>query len=610
MDMEFTCFAIRDESDLVGEGGGHGISYAAFISTQGRDAMKKHFKLLIVIIFLIGLPMAACGVDESGALTATISESEGGVEAKQPDDADFSTAEIGLVIQEMGQVKTMDDGRARLDLPNDTVIRVTPKSLFTLESVGKSTSRFHLDMGTLWIILKGGSLEVDTASGLAVVRGSYMSVSVDPDSGEVYIICLEGECEVSNDTGRVTLKTGETATIKNASTAPIKGIVTEDDVHVWLAENPEAIVVIPELGVPAIGDWVWLDAHPDGLQEDHETGVPGVTVKLYQSDGTGVALTRTNKDGLFAFTHVYPGDYYLYFIPPAGYRFTNQDAGSDDEIDSDADESGHTDVFTVGSGADLSIDAGLRAPEGTQPDGTSPPTHSPGTPPPTEEGKLPKPEVVEKEFVLDDGEVVKTRWHHRCPGKNVLVYLPWVGGDMNDWENYLSKLFPPDYPMSVLAISYPGCEGGCDNYEPDLWIRGLKTVMRNLKDYPCIDDEPAVIFMGASIGADYALMLCQLFLDTCSGAISLSPAGYVGQDLIAEALILMEFGVPVLYMYGEKDIEVASDPGWQLIERDADSAPWIFLYKLETGEHGIFLLNYKTIVHVIDFLGWVFYGIS
>jgi pimeloyl-ACP methyl ester carboxylesterase len=339
-------------------------------------------------------------------------------------------------------------------------------------------------------------------------------------------------------------------------------------------------------------------------------GVPGVGVKLYQSDGTGVMMTRTNQDGFFAFTHVAPGDYYLYFDLPDGYSFTVQDVGADDEIDSDADESGYTEIFMVGSGANLSIDAGLLPPEGEPTDEAPPPTHPPGTPPPTEEGKLPKPEVVDREYILDDGQVVKTRWFHRCPGKNVLVYLPWVGGDLNDWENYISPMLPSDYQMSVLAITYPGCEGGCDKFEPDLWLKGLKTVLNNLKDYPCIDDNPNLIFMGASVGADYALILCQLFLGNCGGAISLSPAGYAGQDLIAEALILMEFKVPVLYMYGVKDSEVASDPGWQLIERDADSAPWVSLYKLDTNEHGIFLLNNETIEHVIQFLDLVIYGIS
>ncbi len=570
--------------------------------------MKKHMKLLILLLILVGLPLTACAGDDGEAITATISEFEGGVEAKQPDESDFSSAEIGLVIQEKGQVKTMNDGRARLDLPNESIVRVTPNSLFTLESVGKSSSRFYLDVGTLWIILKGGSLEVDTVSGLAVVRGSYMSVSVDPDTSAVYIICLEGDCEVSNDAGSVKLKTGETATIKDPNTAPIKGVVTAHDVQAWLLTNSEAISVISELGVPAIGDWVWLDAHPDGLQEEQEVGVPGVNVKLYKSDGTEVMMAHTNQDGYFVFTHVDPGDYYLVFIPPAGYIFTVQDVGSDDEADSDADEHGQTDVFTVGAGATLSIDAGLRAPEGATTVEPPPPTHPPGTPPPTDESE--PPEVVDKEYTLENGQVVKTRWHHYCPAKNVLVYLPWSSGDLNDSENLLNLMLPSDYQMSVLAITYPGCEGGCNTYEPDLWLKGLITVLDNLQDYPCIDGDPKVIFMGASIGADYALILCRLFFDECSGAISLSPAGYVGEDLDTETLILMELRKPAMYVYGEKDKEVASNPAWQLIEDSVDSFPWLFLYKLDTDKHGLSMLDPETTNHLIQFLDLALYGID
>jgi hypothetical protein len=568
--------------------------------------MNKNIRSLFILFFLMGfaLILTACGGGENGTITAKIAEAEGGVEAKQPTESAFSTAKVGLVIEEMGQVKTMDDGRAKLNLPNETIVRVTPMSLFTLESVTDSNSRFKLDVGTLWIILSGGKLEVDTVSGVATVRGSYMSVTVDETSGEVYITCLEGTCEVSNDTGSVTLKTGETARIKNANTAPVSGLMTEYDVQYWLAENPEAILVVDELGVPVVGDWAWVDSRANGIQDNDENGLPDVTVTLYKTDGTAVSRTRTNREGSFVFTHMEQGDYYLTFDPPENYKFVEKDVGNDDSIDSDVDENGATDVFTVGKDVNLDVDAGFVF-IGDHPDVTLTPTH--GHPPSTDEP--PQPEIVELEIKYGDGEIVKARWHHTCPGKNVLIYFPWIGGDLNDWETYLSQLFPSDYQMSVLAVTYPGCEGGCKGYEPDRWSAGLEMVLKGLQDLPCIDENPNVILMGASIGADYALWMCVQFRDICKGVISLSPGGYIGQDLTTESMILMELQVPVLYMYALDDKEVASQSAWALIDKNLDATPWTFLVRVESGDHGIFMLNQETMPHVIRFLDYVFHGI-
>jgi LPXTG-site transpeptidase (sortase) family protein len=112
----------------------------------------------------------------------------------------------------------------------------------------------------------------------------------------------------------------------------------------------------------SLGDFVWNDLDADGVQDGGpETGIDGVTVNLYASDGTFIATTTTSAGGYYLFTNLTPGDYYVDFIPPAGYVLSPQDQGGNDVTDSDANPTnGQTITTTITAGEnDLTWDAGL-----------------------------------------------------------------------------------------------------------------------------------------------------------------------------------------------------------------------------------------------------------
>ncbi len=116
-----------------------------------------------------------------------------------------------------------------------------------------------------------------------------------------------------------------------------------------------------------VGDKVWLDLDQDGIQDQNETGVAGVTVTLTGTDDNGnpVNLTQiTDGAGMYLFNPIPGGTYKLTFSLPANHFFTVQDAGSDDTVDSDVDTlTGMTPMFTLvannNGDCDLSWDAGL-----------------------------------------------------------------------------------------------------------------------------------------------------------------------------------------------------------------------------------------------------------
>jgi SdrD B-like domain len=109
-----------------------------------------------------------------------------------------------------------------------------------------------------------------------------------------------------------------------------------------------------------IGDFVWLDANGNGIQDNEELGVPGVEVQLLDASGSQVDDTHTDGNGAYSFANPGKGSYELAFIPLDGMTFTLKEAGSDDALDSDANQAtGKTDSFDFDGTEDLSRDAGL-----------------------------------------------------------------------------------------------------------------------------------------------------------------------------------------------------------------------------------------------------------
>ncbi len=80
----------------------------------------------------------------------------------------------------------------------------------------------------------------------------------------------------------------------------------------------------------SVGDKVWMDVEPDGIQDADEPAMPGVTVTLTRADGSAVtdasgnpvAAVTTDANGKYTFENLLPGDYKVIFTNPAGYEAT------------------------------------------------------------------------------------------------------------------------------------------------------------------------------------------------------------------------------------------------------------------------------------------------
>ncbi len=112
----------------------------------------------------------------------------------------------------------------------------------------------------------------------------------------------------------------------------------------------------------SLGDRVWEDSNANGVQDNGETGLGNVTVKLYDcTTNLQIATTTTDANGNYSFSGLMPGVYHVEFVAPNGYVYSAQDVTAEAlGTDSDANSAGITACYTVNSGDVITtVDAGL-----------------------------------------------------------------------------------------------------------------------------------------------------------------------------------------------------------------------------------------------------------
>ncbi|MCM2359385.1 MAG: SpaA isopeptide-forming pilin-related protein [Geobacteraceae bacterium] len=112
-----------------------------------------------------------------------------------------------------------------------------------------------------------------------------------------------------------------------------------------------------------IGNLVWHDSDRSGLQDQGEAGIDGVTVRLYNQEGTLLGTATTNPEGIYQFPGLCAGTYSVAADEstlPAGYTPTTSGVGADRATDSNGSPAAVT--LADDAGADLGIDFGYLSP--------------------------------------------------------------------------------------------------------------------------------------------------------------------------------------------------------------------------------------------------------
>ena len=248
----------------------------------------NRFSPIIIIGLILTLGLAACGgpattlapasATSGGAagvtqpaqataepLTAALSELVNSVEVKAAAQVGFAPAVDGDTVEVGDQVRTGAQSSAKITLSDGTIVRVGADASFVLQEMVPSdenfVTRLKLEVGELWVSLVGGAMEVETPVGVAAVRGSYAGFAFDPVTGTLYIKCLEGSCDATNENGEIQLGNFQGTTLTEAGPGPVL-ILTGQDLEDFMNANPDvanAIVATLTAAPPATATPVLTD---------------------------------------------------------------------------------------------------------------------------------------------------------------------------------------------------------------------------------------------------------------------------------------------------------------------------------------------------------------
>jgi hypothetical protein len=109
-----------------------------------------------------------------------------------------------------------------------------------------------------------------------------------------------------------------------------------------------------------ISGFVWHDLNENGIQDVGEPGISNAIVQLLEFPASNVVDgVLTDINGIYLFTNVAPGDYFIRIPPPSGFTVTTNNAGVDPTLDSDIDSGGQTPAFTFVGDPITDLDAGF-----------------------------------------------------------------------------------------------------------------------------------------------------------------------------------------------------------------------------------------------------------
>ncbi|MBU9756904.1 YSIRK-type signal peptide-containing protein, partial [Staphylococcus aureus] len=104
-----------------------------------------------------------------------------------------------------------------------------------------------------------------------------------------------------------------------------------------------------------LGDYVWEDTNKNGIQDQDEKGISGVTVTLKDENGNVLKTVTTDADGKYKFTDLDNGNYKVEFTTPEGYTPTSTNTGGNDTVDSN----GLTTTGVINGADNMTLDSGF-----------------------------------------------------------------------------------------------------------------------------------------------------------------------------------------------------------------------------------------------------------
>jgi hypothetical protein len=195
-----------------------------------------------------------------------------------------------------------------------------------------------------------------------LLPGTYRARFTLP-AGYVFTIVGEGDAVSDSNPDRLTGIT-EPFDVAGAVNADTIADTSSSTVAIFVNPTIDAGVV----RIVSLGDYVWLDSNRDGIQDNGEPGIAGVTLSITYADGSPVVdvfgnpvtTTVTDADGYYSFDNLPVGTYTVTVTPPAGLVPTRAASGT---VDTDSSTDAATSISLRTNGQrDASLDFGFVVP--------------------------------------------------------------------------------------------------------------------------------------------------------------------------------------------------------------------------------------------------------
>ena len=180
------------------------------------------------------------------------------------------------------------------------------------------------------------------ASELNIIPNTVLACETPVTWGTPLLAAIQNQKSVRIDFGAYTLGAGQTETFTYSAQIPPGATVgmvgwnsfaataTRQSVQTLAAESPKVCVNVIDTGCGCIGNFVWVDANNNGLQDAGEAGINGVAITLYDASNNQVGLPHIStfdingNPGYYSFCGLSAGSYHIVVTPPAGYMLTVQ----------------------------------------------------------------------------------------------------------------------------------------------------------------------------------------------------------------------------------------------------------------------------------------------
>jgi tetratricopeptide (TPR) repeat protein len=208
----------------------------------------RHPALLLVLT----LGLAGHSFAQGPGPDAKILEKENIVEAAKP-RARWTPAEVGMPLAFRDRVRTGELSRGAIQLTDLSIIRMD--ELTTLEvqppREGNQKATLDLENGGVYFFSRESAANIDikTPAATGALRGTQLIVRVTP-AGKTLLRMLEGELELSNPQGSITLTAGEQAEAEIGKAPKKTAVIEAVNLLQWALYYP-GVLNPSELGMTA-----------------------------------------------------------------------------------------------------------------------------------------------------------------------------------------------------------------------------------------------------------------------------------------------------------------------------------------------------------------------